>query len=657
MAMRFAKGFAAMLSGTACAAFAADLPVTYAPPVVVTATRFEESQHKLPVGVAVVTAEDIRRSTAPSLAELLSQFAGIHIRDNTGGPDRQIDMRGFGVTGDQNTLVLINGQRLSEIELISPSLSSIPLNAIERIEIMRGSGSVLYGGGATGGTINIITRAPRAGEKSVLLFAGGGSYGTSDLRGTGVIAGERVGLAVSASQLESDNYRDNNHLRQRNAEVDARFGDSAHFFSIKLGGDDQDLRNPGVRTSTQLVTDRRGATTPNDFSSRSGARVNLGSGGRFGDNELAVNLTYRDREAKSTQSFFGAVTNLTTQVDTWTLSPRLRMPFTVGGLPNTLVVGADVDGWDYDSLFLGGFFNSHALATQRNRVVYLQDNLQLTDDLRLMAGARLQRTENNVTELLPAPTSVEKDDSPRAYELALRYRFARGTALFGKLGRSFRIATVDENRFQPTLLEPQTSQDREIGVDFESERLRLRAAVFQMRLENEIYFSPLFGPFGANINLSPTRRQGLELDTQWALAKSVNLFANLALIDAEFRSGVYGGVDVSGNEVPLVPSRTLAVGGSWRATERTDLSLFARYVGPQRFDNDQSNTFMTMPTYTTVDIKLGHRAGGWQLAATLLNLTNRKYFSYGIRNAAGTDFNAYPAAERTVFLSAQYRFQ
>ena len=660
--MSFRKGSAAVLSATAsavfaAAVFAAELPVTHAPPVVVTATRFEEPRNDLPVGVTVVSAEDIRRSTASSLAELLSQFAGIHIRDNTGGPDRQIDMRGFGVTGDQNTLVLVNGQRLSEIELIAPGLSSIPLNAIERIEIMRGSGAVLYGGGATGGTINIITRTPRAGEKSALLFAGGGSYGTSDLRGTAVVSGERAGLAVSASRLESDNYRDNNHVRSRGADVDMRFGDAARFVNLKLGGDDQDLRNPGVRTSAQLVTDRRGATTPDDFSSRSGTRANLGAGWRFGDSDLAVNLAYREREAKATQSFFGAVTNLATQVDTWALSPRLRVPFTMGGLPNTLVLGADVDEWDYDSLFSGGFFNSHAGAIQRNRAAYVQDNLQLTDDLRLMAGARLQRTENSVTERLPVPATVAKDDSPRAYELALRYRLARGTALFAKAGRSFRIATVDENRFQPTLLEPQTSRDREIGVDFESDRVRMRAAAFRMRLENEIYFSPLFGPFGANINLSPTRRQGLELDTQWALAESFNLFANLALIDAEFRSGVYGGVDVSGNEVPLVPSRTLAVGASWRLAARTDLNVLARYVGPQRFDNDQANTFMTMPTYTTLDIKLGHQAGGWQLAATVLNLTNEKYFSYGIRNTAGTDFNAYPAPERTVFVSAQYRFR
>jgi iron complex outermembrane receptor protein len=66
---------------------------------------------------------------------------------------------------------------------------------------------------------------------------------------------------------------------------------------------------------------------------------------------------------------------------------------------------------------------------------------------------------------------------------------------------------------------------------------------------------------------------------------------------------------------------------------------------------------MTMPAYATLDMKLGHEMGGWSLAATLRNLTNRKYFSYGIRNAAGTSFNAYPAAERSVFLSAQYRFR
>lgn len=656
--MYFSRGIAAVLSAAACWAFAADRPITVGEPVIVIATRFDERQQNLPIGVTVLTAEDIRRSAALSLPALLSQFAGIHIRDNTGGPDFQIDMRGFGITGDQNTLVLVNGQRLSEIELISPSLSAIPLNAIDRIEIMRGGGAVLYGGGATGGTINIITRTSRPREKSALLFGGAGSYETAEARGTVVVAGERAGLALSANQLESDNYRVNNDVRQRNAEADLRFGDAARNFSLKLGSDEQDLRNPGIRTAAQLQIDRRGATTPFDFSSRSGSRSTLGTRWRFAENELALDLTYRDREAKATQSFLGATTNLTTQVSTWALAPRVRIPVDLGGRPNTLVIGADVDSWDYDSIFLGGFFNSHALATQRNRALYLQDNVELTNDIRVTVGARLQRTENSITELLPVPATVDQSRTPRAYELALRYRMTPGAALFGKIGRSFRIATVDENRFQVTLLEPQTSRDLEIGVEIERSWMRLRAALFQMRLQNEIYFSPLFGLFGANINLSPTQRRGLELDSQWTLSNSLRLFANLALIRAEFRSGMYGGVDVSGNEVPLVPERTLSVGGSWRVAEHTDLSIFARYVGTQRFDNDQANTSpLTMPTYTTVDLRLGREVGGWLLAATVRNLTNEKYFSYGIVNAAGTSFNAYPAPERSLFVSAQYSFR
>jgi len=115
------------------------------PAVVVTATRFPESRLEAPIGMTVITAEQIAESTAKTLPELLSREAGIVTRDNAGSPDWQIDMRGFGITGDQNTLVLFDGQRLNENELVSVRWSAIPIESIERIEIMRGSGSVLYG--------------------------------------------------------------------------------------------------------------------------------------------------------------------------------------------------------------------------------------------------------------------------------------------------------------------------------------------------------------------------------------------------------------------------------------------------------------------------------------------------------------------------------
>src|SRR4051812_1026652 len=161
--------------------------------VVITATRFEDSKRNLPVGVTVITAEDIERSASSNLGDILAQYGLLQIRDLAGTYNPQIDLRGFGVTGDQNTLILVDGLRLSENELESAQLSAIPLEAIERIEIVRGGGSVLYGANATAGTINIITRRPKAGERRGRALARYGSFRTKEARVGGGGAGGALG--------------------------------------------------------------------------------------------------------------------------------------------------------------------------------------------------------------------------------------------------------------------------------------------------------------------------------------------------------------------------------------------------------------------------------------------------------------------------------
>src|SRR5712664_1480853 len=167
--------------------------------VVITATRFPDSKRDLPVGVTVITADDIRKSASSNLGDILAQFGLLQIRDLAGTQNPQLDLRGFGITGDQNTLVLLDGLRLSESELVSAQLSSIPLESIERIEIVRGGGAVLYGGGASGGTINIITRRSHPGEVRALALARAGGYGTEEVRGSYGRQGDVVGGGVAAS--------------------------------------------------------------------------------------------------------------------------------------------------------------------------------------------------------------------------------------------------------------------------------------------------------------------------------------------------------------------------------------------------------------------------------------------------------------------------
>ncbi len=651
--------------------------------VVVTATRFPEKQLEHPVGVTVITREQIANSAVATLPELLSRYAGINTRNNSGSPDVSIDLRGFGMSGDQNTLVLLDGQRLNDIELTTVSWSAIPLDAIERVEILRGGGAVLYGAGASGGTINIITRSPIAGDKSAAVSTSYGSYSTNELRGTVNVAGTNTGLSLTANQYNSDNYRVNNRLEQGNLLGDLRWTGDRAGLVFKFGLDNQSLRLPGVRTAAQLGTDPRGSATPNDYSARDGAQATLSGRYAFDSAEFAVDLSYRDTKRIGffddyTGSGFSTFTD--THAKVWTLTPRLKKPYRFLGRDHVLVFGMDADIWDYRGLRAARFEQLGApqvdlAATQKDRAYYAQNHTALGVDTKLTLGARLQQVDITANDRVnPASyANASQARSPRAWEAALRHNFTPALALYGKLGASFRVASVDEIYSQfggPVFdsivapLEPQTSRDHEIGLEYKSSSGRIRASLYRMDLRNEIHFNAVTF---SNMNLSPTRREGVELEGNRKLSERFDLFASYTHARAVFREGTYNGfdsnflpisVDLSGKNVPLVPRNSAKLGLTWQLADRTRLSGALAYVGRQYFDNDQSNTFPgQMASFVTADAKLSRVAGSWTFTLAGNNLTDKKYYTYAIRNGAGTSFNAYPMAGRNFLLTAAYRWQ
>ena len=651
--------------------------------VVVTATRFPEKQLEFPIAVTVITREQIANSAAANLPELLSRHAGINTRNNTGSPDVAIDMRGFGASGDQNTLVLLDGQRLNDIELTTIRWSAIPLEAIERVEIQRGGGAVMYGSGATGGTINIITRSPIAGDRSATLSAGYGSYDTNDLRATVNVSGTSTGFSLTANRYNSDNYRVNNRLEQENVLGDLRWTGDRGGLVFKFGLDNQSLRLPGARTAAQLGTDPRGTSTPGDYSARDGKLATLSGRYEFDSAELAADLSYRDTKRIGffdDYTGFGFSTFTDTHAKVWAFTPRLKTPYQVLGRDNVLILGMDADIWDYRALRAARFEQLGApqvdlAATQRDRAYYAQNHTAIGAATKFTLGARLHSVEISANDRVnPASyANFSQARSPRAWELALRHYFTPALALFGKLGASFRVATVDEvyNQFGGpffdsilTPLEPQTSRDYEIGAEYKSSAGRLQARLYRMDLRNEIHFNAITF---TNMNLSPTQREGIEFEGSRKLGERFDLFGSYTHARAVFREGVYNGfdanfnpvsIDLSGKNVPLVPRSSVKLALTWQLDGNTLLSGALGYVGRQYYDNDQSNTFPgQMPSFVTADAKLSHAAGPWTFTLAGNNLTDKKYYTYAVRNAAGTSFNAYPMAGRNFLLTAAYRFQ
>ena len=639
------------------------------PVVIVTATRFPESRLDAPVGLTIISAQEIARDTARTLPEILAHLGGVYVRDNLGSPDRQIDMRGFGITGDQNTLILLDGVRLNENDLSSTKLSMIPLQSIERIEIVPGGGSVLFGAGAAGGAINIITKAPIPNQTAGSASVGFGSYASADVRAGVNHASDNLGLALNASHQESDGYRRNNRLRQDSVVGDLRFTDARRNVGLKFGADIQSLQLPGVRNETQFENDPRGATTPGDWSQRQGAFTTLSSSSPLGPLEVAADLGYRHSDSTAYFANFAPTPYSRIRLQSLAFSPRVRYPFSAFGVDSLLIAGLDWGGWDYDRRFaasLGSFGapGSSTSGTQQNSGAYAQYSAQPIPGTKLTLGTRRQRVADHriATGFGPASDQSQTQE-PHAEDIAINQALTERWQVYGKLGTSFRVANVDENGATATgnLLRAQTARHREIGVEHRSPGAKLRASIYEMNLDNEIYFSPIVIPFGANTNLSPTRRSGAELTGQWTVAPRLDMGGSFTYQVAKFRSGVYGGVDVSGRDVPLVPRQLASLRLAWRVADKTLFGATGTFAGHQRYDNDQDNTFpRAMPAYTVVDMKISQEWEGWKFSGAVNNFFNKKYFSYGVVDifgACGTPTCVYPQAGRTLFTSAEYAFK
>ena len=625
----------------------------------------------------IITEEDIQRSPALTLPDILQRQTGIQVQkqfSSVAGALDTVDMRGFGATGTANTLILVNGRRLNDVDLAGVDFSAIPKDSIRRIEITRGNaGGVLYGDGAVGGVINIVTK-PATGRTAYGVEAALGShrYAEASVRASDSVG--PVSLRAFGNTIESEGYRVNNELRQKSAVAEGRYRTGWGETYLTLSGDRQFVGLPGVRRRTnamnQLDTDREGASTPNDYAKKQGANLTLGGTGMLRENiELTIDGGVRHKEQQAgiidpTDPAFDAYVD--TKLTTLSLTPRANVKHSLMGRPARAIVGLDVYDSDYDSNRGVNPRNqpNHVFnLNQQTYGFYAQDTVGLRPETDISLGLRLDHQNFDASDRVNAAAPggnnqtqgrpFNDSDTQYSAHLGAEHRINPSLRLFGRLGRSVRLPTVDERAGTTAFgvppdfrLDTQTSWDVEAGVGTKLGPVALEARAFRMELEDEIAFNPVNF---TNINLDDTRRTGVELEGNWAVLPSLRLRGGVTYTDAEFRAGTN-----AGKEVPLVSTWTGLAGVSWDIRPRTlvfDIDL--RYVGERRFDNDQRNRQQQIPASGIVDLKIGGqvddiaRGARWSLGVQ--NALDRDYFIYGVASATtlGT-FSAYPLSGRTV---------
>jgi iron complex outermembrane receptor protein len=641
------------LSVAAAALVAAASPQAFAqssvtlPSTTITATRFPESSQSLPFGVSVITAEEIQRSGATTVNEALMRVLGVAGRqDFFGGGEYGIDLRGFGATADVNQVVIVDGIRLSEADISGTRMSGIPIESVERIEVLRGSGAVLYGEGASGGVIVITTKAgagksrPNGGS----VYAGVGSHNLRDFRananvGTSVGAGT-LSLDAGAQKRDSDNHRDNFRSKSDAESLVGQYADDTFRVGARYSQDKLDSGLPGALTLAQFNADPSQTTHPNDHGSIRQSRTSAFAQAQFSEWELAADAGTRDKKSRSVNSGFAYDYDVT--ADDFSL--RARNSHTFSGVKNLFVIGYDNQRWTRDVL---GSFGS--TAHQRSNAWYLKDDATLAGGTRIGLGWRTESAKKDDTN-----ASDGIDDRQHAWELGVSHLFGNVTA-YARTGRSFRFAYVDEFSFTSPAspLKPQTSRDSELGVRWNHEGGKVEARIYRSDLTNEIGFDPNaadpFGTFfGANVNFDPTRREGFEVDATQQLTSNLGLRVNAQVRDAKFRAGPY-----SGKQVPLVPRETFAVRADWSPAAQHHLSGGVQWVSSQHPDFANS---CSMPAYTTADVRYAYDWKQAEFSVGVTNLANRKFYTQAFACASGQPSSVYPEAGRAVTAAVRVKF-
>jgi iron complex outermembrane receptor protein len=670
------------------------------PTVIVSGSRFEENLNEVPANVKVITREEIAESTSSNIPDILSQIGGLNIRSTAGGQlnlGATVDMGGYGPTAKDTTLILVDGQRINPIDSSGISWESIPLDSINRIEILRGGASVQYGNGALGGVINIITNG---GSKN--LNQASTSYGSFNTLVNNAIfrnTTDQTTLQLSANTSNTNGWRQNS-------------GANAYAFDAKvtqsLGGKDNayaDLfyshsnqQMPGGtlgqvgQGNTQLAkfNNINSGTSINNNGIRAGISKELSGTFNLEIDSFYTNKTsfFNQPYYSTTASGVGAFPTISpsfTKYEGWqaNFSPRIKGNF---GAYGTSIIGYEFNKANQSSAasystvmnqaaqLQGAVINpiaSSANASLYNQSVYFIQRNPLTRVIDFAAGYRYQTqsASANGVSIWSGSTNPNPNQtySANAGDIAFNFKYLEGQRIYIKWNQSYRFPNVDEfwtwssAGGSPSfggILKPQTAQTYELGGSWQLLKTNLTAAVFSSVSQNEI----LYNPATYNNSNSPynINRNGANLNILTALTSKLSIGGGGTIQNAFYANGPY-----QNQAIAQVPNLLLNARAIYVLNSNWSLGGVVNYISNQRYDAAPAyySSLNVMPSYTVGDVYANYKMGSWETRLTVKNIGNAQYSTYGgygyvqlPSNSSSNSYYYYANDPRSIYISGKYTF-
>ncbi len=588
-------------------------------PIEVESVRLNTEVLTTPAAVDVTEAQDIQQGRAKAqLDSALNRTPGVYANNGSNfAQNLRISIRGFGARsafGVRGVRVRVDGipETLPDGQA---QTDSIDLGAVERLEVIRGPFSALYGN-ATGGVVDITTTTPASGpvDRGELTL---GSYGYRRIEAATAQERGDWGYALTASQLDLDGYRENSEVKkqQLTGKLERRVGATGTLRLMTRILDAPDTQDPGGVTLEQARADRRAARDANiAFDSRQYASqqtVGLVYEDQLSDRQsYEANLFYTNRDfiqylpfedggvVAYDRDFFGGGVQTTRFDDLF-------------GHANQLVAGVDVQvQQDARERFDNVAGDKGALGLEEDQQatsvgVFAQNVFSLTRDLELTTGVRYDYLDFDIDDAFVTDTDPDDSGSRTYHELSanagLSYAWAERQRVYANVANAFESPTFTEfadpagNGGFNADLEPQKAVQYEIGAKGElGGSARYQVSAFWIDVKDELIVFNDDGRRDFFENSGKSRRKGIEAKLEYALTPDLSATAAYTLADYEYREFVdNGGNDYAGNAIPGLPEERLFGELAWRrpgvgyavADMRYASSFFADNANIARIEN------------------------------------------------------------------------
>jgi iron complex outermembrane receptor protein len=625
-----------------------------------TATKSDAPVIEVPQSLSVITRDQMDDRNVQTLNDSLRYSAGVQAGDTGDLTTESFSIRGFNAP-------YLSLYRDGTRQMFRAFDSVVEPYGLERIEVLRGPASVLYGQGVPGGVVNLVTKRPsdQTVREAQLEIGNFDRYqGAFDLGGA-VSDDKSLQLRLTALARKSDTQIDYvpddrvyvaPALRWQSPEIGtdltlfATFQRDATSLPDGLPAEGTVLSNPNGTIPVSRFTgepdwsdfDRTSASVGYAFDQKLSEVFSLHQTMRYTyskyDRNQVQNRGYSDATLRTIDRRARQAAQRTNLVN---VDTRLQAAFGIGSIDNEIIAGVDY-GWARFTtkmsqgniaaldLFTPAYgapvdtpnpvFDDKQTATQTG--LYLQDQIKIAENLIIVGGVRKDWATDTVVDRLTPATTKQKDDA-FTYRLGAVYRAPYGLAPYASYSTSF--VPVFGTDAQGNLFQPETGEQFEVGVKFQPPGYNSFVTVSAFDLVRQNVLTPDPNDINFQIQTGEVTTRGVELEAVASLTQNLSLIGNYSFLDSEVTES--NDVDL-GKRPTTVPKHIASFWADYgfKGGPAAGLSFGAgvRYVGNS--PGDAENTFF-VPSYTLLDAALRYKVGSLQLAINAKNLLDKEYMS------------------------------